>query len=108
MNKELVITVENSAPFQQKAAKSVTWAAEILSDLGVKKIVDIGCGRLRNLKVLQTFFSDIAIVDTEFQCKRIKNLIPKSKKIRLLDTERFMQYKEKFHAAFLISEASPS
>jgi len=103
MNNKFVITVENSAPFQKKTAKSVTWAAEILRDLGVTRVVDIGCGRLRNLKVFQTFFSHITLVDTELQCKRTKDLVPKLEQVRLIDTERFMQYKNKFHAAFLIS-----
>lgn len=103
MNNKFVITVENSAPFQKKAAKSVIWAAKILSDIGVTRVVDIGCGRLRNLKVFRTFFSHITLVDTELQCKRIKNLVPNSKQVKLIDTEQFMQCKNKFHAAFLIS-----
>ena len=103
MKNKFVIMVENSAPSQRKSAKSVTWASKILSDLGVTKVVDIGCGRLRNLDALQAFFTHITLVDTKLQCERIKGLVPKSEQVRLIDSEQFTHNKKKFHAAFLIS-----
>lgn len=103
MNKKLKIVVENSAPSQGKPAKSVAWASEILKNLGVTRLVDIGCGRLRNLATLRRFFSDITLVDTKLQCGRIENLLPKSSRIKLLDNEQFKNSRQKFNAAFLIS-----
>lgn len=95
--------VENSAPSQAKPAKSVGWASEILKNLGVNRVIDIGCGRLRNLQTLRRFFSDITIVDTKLQCERIQTLLPKSKRVKLLNTEQFKNNKQKYNAAFLIS-----
>ena len=69
MKKKFKIVVENSAPSQGKPAKSVAWASEILENLGVYRVVDIGCGRLRNLGTLRKFFSDITLVDTKLQCR---------------------------------------
>ena len=67
------------------------------------RVVDIGCGRLRNLGTLRKFFSDITLVDTKLQCRRIENLLPKSSCIELLDNEQFKNSRQKFNAAFLIS-----
>lgn len=103
MKEKFKIVVENSAPSQTKGAKSVCWAAEILRGLGAKRVAEIGCGRLRNLKILQASFSDITLVDTELQCERVRNLMPKSQKIRLLDTERFLRDKKEYDAIFIIS-----
>lgn len=103
MKTKFKIVVENSAPSQKRAAKSVSWAAPVLRELGVTCVVDVGCGRLRNLDVFQRSFSDITLVDTKLQFKRIKDLVPKSQKIRLLDAERFRDDKRRYHAAFIIS-----
>lgn len=103
MKQKFKIVVENSAPSQKKPAKSVSWSAEILRGLGANRVAEIGCGRLRNLKILQSFFSDITLVDTKLQCDRIRSLVPKSTKIRLLNTDRFRSDKKKYHAIFVIS-----
>lgn len=103
MKSEFKIVVENSAPSQVKPAKSVAWASKILKNLGVTRVVDIGCGRLRNLGTLRKFFGHITLVDTKLQCTRIKDLLPKSSSVELLDNEQFTISRKKFNAAFLIS-----
>ena len=69
----------------------------------VKKVVEIGCDRLRNLKILQEFFTEITLVDTKLQCERINDLVPKGNNIQLLNTEEFNKDNQEFEAAFIIS-----
>jgi trans-aconitate methyltransferase len=97
------IQVENSAPSQAQAAKSVLWASSILSILGVNRVADLGCGRLRNLEILQKHFSEITLVDTEFQCSRISTLVPSIRGIRLKTIDDFMMERRTYEAVFLIS-----
>lgn len=103
LEKEFKIFVENSAPSQSKPAKSVIWSSPILSSLGVSNIVDVGCGRLRNLCIYRQFFTGITLMDTVIQCERIKDFIPKSKKIKLINNKRFSAESGQYDAAFIIS-----
>lgn len=66
-------------------------------------MVDLGCGRLRNLDILLKHFPDVTLVDTELQCARISNLIPHQKPIRLLTTVEFEKSRSLYEAIFLIS-----
>jgi SAM-dependent methyltransferase len=79
--KDFQICVENSAPSQSIPAKSAEWGARILRAPNCRKIIDLGCGRLRNLPVLMKHFETVTVVDTKIQFERIKDAIPKSKKV---------------------------
>lgn len=103
MKSKYKIQVENSAPSQTQVAKSVVWASEKLASVGVAHVVDIGCGKLRNLKVLEKSFPQITLVDTELQCGRISDLVPTRKGVRLLSTKEFEAAHGKYHAIFFIS-----
>jgi hypothetical protein len=97
-----IITVENSAPSQIIPAKSVIKASEILKSLGVKSVVDFGCGRLRNLTIYSRQFHSITLVDTKLQCEKIlKNPLYTSRHKLCTDTE-FSKINQKYDAVFLI------
>jgi len=98
-----IIRVENSAPSQTQVARSVVSACEILASNRVARVVDLGCGRLRNLRVLEKHFPQIALVDTQLQCERISDLVSKRKGVRLFTTKEFEQTRSKYDAIFLIS-----
>ncbi len=103
MKPQYKIQVENSAPSQTRVARSVVWASEILSTIGVTRVADLGCGRLRNYPVLQKYFPNITLVDTELQCKRIADLVPKRPGVILLHAGEFEARQRKYEAIFLIS-----
>lgn len=97
------IQVENSAPSQGKPAKSVYWAASILKTENVKSVVDLGCGRLRNLKPLQDHFKDVTLVDTKLQCARIAGVDANLSRARLMPIDEFIKEDCTYDAIFLIS-----
>jgi hypothetical protein len=97
------IQVENSAPSQGKPARSVHWAASILKTENVKSVVDLGCGRLRNLKPLQDHFKDITLVDTRLQCARIASVGANLSSARLMTIDEFIKEDCTYDAIFLIS-----
>jgi hypothetical protein len=97
------IQVENSAPSQAQVAKSVVWASKVLASVGVANVADLGCDRLRNLIVFESYFPHITLVDTQFQCGRISKLVPKKKAVRLLSTKEFEENRSTYDAIFLIS-----
>jgi trans-aconitate methyltransferase len=103
MPKKFKIQVENSAPSQGKPARSVKWASPILRSEGVTSVVDLGCGRLRNLGILQNHFTKITLVDTPLQCKRIADDVPQKSSIRLMKIDDFKTVEETYDAIFLIS-----
>ncbi len=103
MKGKFEIRVENSAPSQTRGAGSVKWASGNLAREGVNSIVDLGCGRVRNLSVYRRYFSDIALVGTKLQCNRIADLVPQVSAIRLLPIEEFVKEKRKYDAVFIIS-----
>lgn len=65
--------------------------------------MDLGCGRLRNLKILRHYFPDITFVDTKLQCERVLNQLPKTKGMRILSIGDFEVEIRKYDAIFLIS-----
>ncbi len=97
------IVVENSAPSQARPAESVVWGSRVLRKEGAKKVVELGCGRLRNLPPLLNAFSNVSLVDTKLQCDRVRDLLPKSGKCTLMTVEEFTKSKGQFDAAFVIS-----
>jgi len=97
------IKVENSAPSQRQPAKSVVWACPILKKSGVKKVADLGCGRLRNLPVMMRHFDSITLVDTETQCRKIAGLVPTSKRVKVHPIDSFIGTRNKYDAIFMIS-----
>lgn len=97
------IKVENSAPSQTMPAKSVQWASPILQEQGVRSVVDLGCGRLRNLHILTKFFPKIKLVDTELQCNRIRELLIPSRGIKLLPINEFKSERKKYDSIFMVS-----
>jgi hypothetical protein len=97
------IQVENSAPSQNQPAKSVRWSSPLLHSQGVTTIADIGCGRLRNLRLLSKYFREITLIDTQIQCERISHLVPRRKGIRLLTIEEFKRDRHSYDAVFVIS-----
>ena len=103
MKSKIIVRVENSAPSQSKPAKSVSWATDILRNNGVNEVVDLGCGRLRNLKVLKEGFKSITLVDTLLQCQRIRDEVKKNKKVKLLSNIEFVKENKKYDAIFMIS-----
>lgn len=106
MNNDFVIQVENSAPSQARPARSVEWASQILEKMNVNSIVDMGCGRLRNIPVLQHSFDHITMVDTPLQLKRIEKIAPnyvRPNKDTLLSLENFNLIPVEYDAFFLIS-----
>ncbi|MDJ0901038.1 MAG: class I SAM-dependent methyltransferase [Xenococcus sp. MO_188.B8] len=100
---EFIIRVENSAPSQSKPAKSVLWASEVLQELGITNIADLGCGRLRNLIVFQNYFSEITLIDTDLQCNRVQYLIPEAENVKLITSSIFQEEEKLYEAIFLIS-----
>lgn len=103
MPPKYAVQVENSAPSQGKPAKSVEWASQILKTEKVKSVVDLGCGRLRNLPVLQKYFKKIALVDTKFQCDRIAGLAAQYPTSQLMAIDNFTVDEKTYDAIFLIS-----
>jgi hypothetical protein len=103
MKKKYDIRVENSAPSQTRPAASVTWAAGSLAPEGVTSIVDLGCGRLRNLRIFREHFSDVTLVDTKLQCDRIAGKVPHDSSVRLLPIAEFAKEKREYDAVFIIS-----
>lgn|GEM_PF-1626440 len=97
------IVVENSAPSQKRSSQSVRWAAPLLRNLGVKTVVDIGCGRLRNLKILMKNFDRVLLVDTPRQCVRVRPLVPKTDRCFLFEVSKFERSRELWDAAFLVA-----
>ncbi len=97
------IQVENSAPSQGKPAKSVYWAISVLGNAKIKSVVDLGCGRLRNLPPLQDHYKNITLVDTKLQCARIVKNVPDVPYIRLKTIEEFTAEENTYDAIFLIS-----
>jgi hypothetical protein len=81
----------------------VIWASKILKARGVATAADLGCGRFRNLKILQSHFREVTCVDTALQCCRISGSFPKRKGLRLLTVEQFETARRKYDAIFLIS-----
>lgn len=103
MPQKFIIQVENSAPSQSKPAKSVRWAAPLLRSEGVRSIADLGCGRLRNLRVMTKNFRNITLVDTQIQCNRIAGTLPHIHGIRLLPVEEFERDRSTYDAIFIVS-----
>jgi len=103
MKKTYNIRVENSAPSQTRAAKSVVWAAPILAGLGAREVVDLGCGRLRNLAVLEEHFPQLTLVDTELQCQRVRALLPNREGVELISIDEFRCTKARYDAVFLVA-----
>lgn len=100
---EFKIIVENSAPSQSKPAKSVTWSCDILNDPTKDlSVVDLGCGRLRNLQILSTYFSNIILVDTIMQCERLIHARCDFKGNTLIDCESFENGSDEYDIIFLI------
>jgi hypothetical protein len=97
-----IISVENSAPSQNIPAKSVIIASEIIYKLGVRSIVDFGCGRLRNIPSLEKHFNKIILVDTKVQCDKIKNNSLFKSHYELYSTEEFANLNNTYDAIFLI------
>jgi trans-aconitate methyltransferase len=97
------IQIENSAPSQGKPARSVCWATSILKAEGVTSVVDLGCGRLRNLRTLQDHFDDITLVDTKLQCIRVANGGANLSSARLMTIDEFKAEDRTYDAIFLIS-----
>jgi trans-aconitate methyltransferase len=97
------IQVENSAPSQGKPARSVCWATSILKAEGIYSVVDLGCGRLRNLRPLQDHFGDITLVDTPLQCARIATSGANLSSARLMTIDEFKAEDRTYDAIFLIS-----
>ena len=100
---EFTILVENSAPSQGKPAKSARWASEILQNLGIYNVADLGCGRLRNLIIFENHFSEITLIDTDLQCDRIRGLTPEVENIKLITSSIFQEEQKLYEAIFLIS-----
>jgi len=102
MEPQYAIRVENSAPSQGRPARSVSWASPLLAEAGVQSVVDLGCGRLRNLGVMREWFANITLVDTEPQCKKISSLVPEDEAIRLVAVDEFKAEEREYGAFFLI------
>jgi hypothetical protein len=96
------IRVESSAPSQKRAAFSVRWAAHILAKEGAKNIVDIGSGKLRNLRIQERNFDEIALVETRKGCEFLRTSVVGKNHLRLLSSEDFLADDAKYDAAFFI------
>lgn len=102
--KQIKFRIENSAPSQKRPAKAVRWSAPILQAEGVQNVADVGCGRFRNLGVLIKHFPKITLVDTPYQCERIRPLLEHKKHgITLIDNVQFEASDKKFDGIFCIS-----
>jgi len=99
----LDIRPHNSAPSQGQSAYSVRWALPILAENNVARVADYGCGRFRNLKILQNEFDEVDLIELPAQVKRIKELLPSSNSLKLFSSDEFLNSSKKYDAIFLIS-----
>jgi 2-polyprenyl-3-methyl-5-hydroxy-6-metoxy-1,4-benzoquinol methylase len=74
-----------------------------LAGLGAREAVDLGCGRLRNLPVLEEHFTSVTLVDTEIQCQRVRALLPSRQGIKLVSVDEFRAGNARYDAVFLIA-----
>lgn len=97
------IRVESSAPSQKLPAFSVRWAAQILSKEGVTRIVDVGSGTLRNLRIQERSFDEVVLVETKKRCELLRTSVAGKNHLRLLSTADYLADSATYDAAFFIS-----
>jgi hypothetical protein len=74
-----------------------------LASLGAREAVDLGCGRLRNLPVLEEHFPSVTLVDTELQCQRVRALLPTRDGVELVSLDEFRDRNARYGVVFLIA-----
>jgi len=110
----------STQPFGQKPNPMVERAIKYLiekTDCNEDtRIMDQGCGALRHLRIFMEYFSEIYLVDTEYQMNRMREIEGKSttikeyinnldvndKKIRLISNEEFLTANLELGAIFNI------
>lgn len=65
--------------------------------------MDIGSGRLRNLRIQERSFEEITLVETRKGCELLRAGIIGKNHLRLLSSEDFLADDTKYDAAFFIS-----